>query len=886
MSRVLFPGLHGRHLLGGKANALAELSKAHLPIPPWFVVSPVAFKACLNEQHYNDLIVADDVEQIHAILDQLVLTDDFLTELNAALQQLCPAGEPVAVRSSAVDEDGAQHSFAGQLESYLFVDKAAVAQRLIDVWRSGFSERVLSYRQEAGLSLMPQVPAVLIQRMIDADVSGVAFAADPVTGRRSVAVIGALYGLGTALVSGDADADTFHVDLDNKIIQRDIAEKRLAHHFDASQVEGVSAQAVTADKMNQAALSDAQVLAVADLVRATSQHFGCPQDIEWAYHQDTLFLLQSRPITSLNEMADPEGALNIWDNSNIAESYGGVTTPLTFSFASKAYEEVYRQFCRILKVPAQVIDDNDATYRRMLGLIRGRVYYNMLSWYRVLAMLPGFTFNRPFMEQMMGVKEGLPESVVAELSQASGGAKFRDALNLLQMLAGLMINHFTLPKKIDRFYQRLNKALNIDYQTLSTMRADALCSHYHDLEQQLLTRWDAPLVNDFFAMIFHGVLSKLTVKWCHDQDDTLHNDLLCGEGGMISAEPAQRVRAMAQLLSDDAAMVDSLCDASLEDIQQSLSERPILAQHIADYLNKFGDRCLDELKLESITLHDDPSLLFRSVGQLARRLQDNPAAIGVSVEETIRTKAEQQVQDALSRSGIKRSVFNWVLKHARHRVRDRENLRFERTRLFGHVRRIFIELGKRFTSVGMLEQAQDIFYLEVNEIMGVVEGTTSSASLKGLIVLRRAEFDAYETMPAPADRFDTYGIVHHGNRFESSHAIEETEGDFAKGIACCPGIVRGPVRVITDPRNAVLKAGEILVAERTDPGWIMLFPSASALLVERGSLLSHSAIVAREMGIPAIVSISGVTRWLKDGDWVEMDGSRGTVRRIEPEGNL
>ena len=882
MNHILFPGQHGCRLLGGKANALAKLGEKDFPIPSWFVVSPLAFKSCLSKEQYDNLTTANEIAQFQVVLDQLILNDHFLAELNKAMLQLCPKGEPVAVRSSAVDEDGDNYSFAGQLASYLFVDKADVAQRVVDVWRSGFSERVLSYRQEAGLSLMPEVPAVLIQRMIDADVSGVAFAADPVTGHRSVAVIGAVYGLGTALVSGDVDADTFHVDLENKIIQRDIAEKHLAHHLDNSHVEGISARAVADDKINQPSLDDAHILAVADLVRATSQYFGCPQDIEWAYHQGELYLLQSRPITSLNEMADPEGALNIWDNSNIAESYGGVTTPLTFSFASKAYEEVYRQFCRILKVPSQVIDDNDTTYRRMLGLIRGRVYYNMLSWYRVLAMLPGFTFNRPFMEQMMGVKEGLPDTVIAELNQASGKAKFRDSLNFLKMLGGLIASHFTLPKTIDRFYGRLNKALKIDYQTLSTMRADALCQHYHALEQQLLTRWDAPLINDFFAMIFHGVLSKLTVNWCHDQDETLHNDLLCGEGGMISAEPAQRVRAMAQLLTDDAVMVDILCDASLKEINQAISERPVLTQHIKDYLNKFGDRCLDELKLESITLHDDPGLLFRSVGQLAKRLQDNPSALGESVEADIRAQAERKAFNALGHKGIKKSVFNWVLKHARHRVRDRENLRFERTRLFGHVRRIFVELGKRFESAGMLLQAKDIFYLEVNEIMGVVEGTTSSVSLKDLVTLRRTEFDAYKTMPAPADRFDTYGIVHQGNRFESTHITEETEGDFAKGIACCPGIIRGPVRVITDPRNAKLNAGEILVAERTDPGWIMLFPAASALLVERGSLLSHSAIVAREMGIPAIVSITGVTRWLKDGDWVEMDGSRGTVRRVDP----
>ena len=881
MSHIVFPGQHGVDVLGGKANALAELEGVGFSIPAWFVISPAAFKACLTDQQYTLLQEATELQQFSAVLNDLVLTQELIQQVDEALNKFGGAEAKVAVRSSAVDEDGVQHSFAGQLDSFLFVDSRSVVQRIVDVWRSGFSERVLLYRKEAGLALMPEVPAVLVQKMVDADVSGVAFAADPVSGNRSLAVVGSLYGLGTALVSGEADADTFHITLENEIVLREIADKTVMHQYDANHIEGVSANSVSADVATKASLDDAQVVAVAELVRATSRYFNHPQDIEWAYCGDELFLLQSRPITSLREVVEPEGELNIWDNSNIAESYGGITTPLTFSFASKAYEEVYRQFCKILKVSHAVIADNDATFKRMLGLIQGRVYYNLLSWYRVLAMLPGFTVNRAFMEQMMGVKEGLPEHVVKQLESVSKGAKIRDTLNVAVMLASLMRNHFDLSKKIDRFYSRLDHALSINYQALATMPADALCVHYRDLEKQLLTRWDAPLINDFFAMIFHGVLRKLTASWCHDKNDTLHNDLLCGEGGMISAEPAQRVRKMAELIRDDASMVDTLCDGALDEVTKKIETNSLLKQYVDDYLNKFGDRCLDELKLESITLHDDPALLLRSVGQLAKRLATDSSIAGNNIEAEIRTKAENQVNQALTGSWLKRKLFHWILKNARHRVRDRENLRFERTRLFGHVRRVFVEIGKRFVSLNMLEKYEDIFYLEVNEIMGIVEGTTSTTNIKNLVALRREEFKSYETMDAPPDRFETQGIVHQGNRFENLAAVEESHGEELKGLPCCPGVVQGVVRVITDPREAVLNSGEILVAERTDPGWIMLFPASSAILVERGSLLSHSAIVAREMGIPAIVSLQGVTRWLKDGDIVEMDGSRGTVKRIE-----
>jgi pyruvate,water dikinase len=228
-------------------------------------------------------------------------------------------------------------------------------------------------------------------------------------------------------------------------------------------------------------------------------------------------------------------------------------------------------------------------------------------------------------------------------------------------------------------------------------------------------------------------------------------------------------------------------------------------------------------------------------------------------------------------------LFAWVLRNARARVRDRENLRFERTRLFGRVRRIVLELGRKFYALNLLDEPRDIFYLEVEECLGHVAGVGSTTDLRGLVALRQAEFERYRSMPAPADRFETHGPVHEGNNFQGKAEATQAlpEGDRLKGLGCCPGVVRGRARVITDPRNATLTHGDILVAERTDPGWIMLFPSAAGLLVERGSLLSHSAIVSREMGIPSIVALSGVTRWLHDGDLVELDGSTGIVVRLE-----
>ncbi len=853
-------------VLGGKAAALARLADTGLPIPPWFVVTPAACPATTNGA-------------------PPVLPPSLAAAIQSLAHEVAPEARWFAVRSSAVDEDGADHSFAGQLDSFLFVPVEGLVAKIAAVWRSGFSERILAYRRERGLAGTPPPPAVLIQQMVNAEAAGVAFSADPVSGRRGAAIVSAVWGLGSALVSGEADADTFTIDRFDRILDRHRAEKRLAHRAaPGGDSEGVRSEPVPAERAGLPALLDEQAIAVAQLARATARHFGRPQDIEWAIEAGRLWLLQSRPITNLAHLPDPDGELNLWDNANIAESYSGVTTPLTFSFARGIYEAVYREFARLMGVAPQRIENERDLFPRMLGLIQGRIYYNLVSWYRLLALLPGYALNRGFMEQMMGVKESLPPEIDARITpRASRWGRWRDGFALARTLGGLTRNHFTLAGQIRAFYVRLNEALRPPQPSLEQLRPDELSAHYRDLERQLLLRWDAPLVNDFFAMIFYGVLRKLTARWCGDEDGTLQNDLLCNEGGMISAEPARRVREMATSVASDPAAVTRLCTGSLRAIQQWIETHPTFRDRYQAYLDTFGDRCLEELKLESRTLHEEPLTLLRSVGHFARRLQSGQST-DTGLEARLRAAAEQRVRSSVGLRPFRRVVFGWVLRHARDRVRDRENLRFERTRLFGRVRRIFLELGKRFHASGVLNDPRDIFFLTNEEALGFVEGTTATRHLAELVALRRHEFDRYRGGTAPADRFATRGAVHLGNSFQPTHpptsAVGTETGDTLKGIGCCPGIVQGRARVILDPRNAEIMAGEILVAPRTDPGWIMLFPSAAGLLVEHGSLLSHSAIVAREMGIPAIVSIGGVTTWLQTGDWVELDGSTGRVRKL------
>jgi pyruvate,water dikinase len=290
-----------------------------------------------------------------------------------------------------------------------------------------------------------------------------------------------------------------------------------------------------------------------------------------------------------------------------------------------------------------------------------------------------------------------------------------------------------------------------------------------------------------------------------------------------------------------------------------------------------------ELELESVPLHDDPLPLFRAIAALARQVETDRSDhddTNVVSGDRQRAEAHERVSRALAGRPMRRFVFSQVLEHARRRVRDRENLRLERTRLFARVRQIFLELGRRLHDMDQLDDARDVLYLEIDEVLAFVDGRSTCTDLRGLAALRRREFGAYESGSAPDSRFESHGSPYHGCDHRRANAPVPESGDERRGLGCSPGVVRGPVRIVTDPRTADLSDRPIVVARHTDPGWILVFPSALGVLVERGSLLSHAAIVARELGVPAVVSLPGVVGWLRDGDWVEMDGGAGTVRRI------
>lgn len=829
--------------MGGKGTALAKLGQVIDNIPKWFVVSYLGFD-----------------------IDKKEIIEQAIEEIEARLKEF-PNDSYFAIRSSAINEDSNDNSFAGQFDTYLYVEKENVISKVKQVYMSAFSERIESYRKENKINEI-SIPSVIIQKMVNSEKSGVAFGANPITSNVKETIISAVYGLGSGLVDGIANADTYII-ADEKI-NKEIAQKNVMHTL---QKEKIIEKPIIGNLATQQVLNDNEIIKVKELLEKANDFFGRFQDIEWAFEGKKLYLLQSRPITTLGKKANQTSKINVFDNSNIVESYGGITTPLTFSFIRMVYENVYIELCKIFNVPQEKIEMNTSIFKNMLAIIEGRVYYNLYGWYSIISMFPGLGYNKKFMEQMMGVKESLPDDLFP-VPQAT----IKDKLGLINTGYGLLKGFFKIRKMTDKFYKRLNTAL--EDKKINNMDLYDLHDYYYEPERQLLHKWDAPLVNDFLAMIFYGQLKNQCKEIFKEEGDMIHNNLLCSEGGIISAEPAKRIKEMAEMIKDNDEIIELLNNEDILYIKKKLPQYKELNNKINEYLEKFSDRCLQELKLETETLKDNPASLYHSIATLAKRMRISK--IENSDIELSRKKAEKKVKEKLKYKPITKAKFLFLLKQARYTVKNRENLRFERTRLFGRVREIFLRIGMILTSMNVIEEKRDIFYLEVDEILYFIDGKSTTNNLKDLIAIRKAQYKKYNNV-TPDERFYTNGAVNIGNNFKRQQETKQNNDKTIelKGIGASPGRITGIARVIKEPKNAKIEQGEILVAEFTDPGWIMLFPASSGILVERGSLLSHSAIVSRELGIPAVVGITGLLNNIKTGDKIELDGTTGIVKSIE-----
>ena len=891
------------NLLGGKAKNLAWLSRQGLPVPRWWVLTTECFTQQLKalkieewvQQELAKLrsdtktIENDVIAQVATNIQKAIGEQPLLPEIQQLVREKLSSDilskTSLAVRSSVVGEDAEGASFAGQMDSYLYQQgEEAVFASIIKVMQSAFNHRALAYRIHKGLNITDIRAAIIIQEMVDADVAGVMFTANPATGNRRQAMISSTWGCGEGIVSGACNTDEITVGLFEDSIETLINTKDSQFIFDEASSLGAKEVAVDVSKQDIACLEEQQVLRLRDLGLQIAKTYQVPQDIEWCLKDNQFYVLQARPVTTLPPLNSDQDDVVVWDNSNIQESYCGVTTPLTFSFANKAYKTVYEQTLRLLGVNESVVQEHQGMLENMLGLIHGRVYYNINNWYRGLLFLPSFKTNKSDMERMMGLTDPVDMIQDQELTTKD---KIKKVPQILRALYAMFSRFRNMDLLVHDFRELFRKEYDsIDRASLHTLSIGQLINESRRLDKSLLENWTTPIVNDFYVMMKNGRVHRWLEKIAVENPEVIQNNLLSGEEGIESTEPTKMLLRMCDYLrktsSTQKLVLESDNSVLLALIQTQDKD---FYQQCQKYIELYGDRTMGELKLESITLRQDSSFMFAILKNFLAK-EDLTLATLAENEAKFRSESEEAVipviKNKLGARALKK--FNKDLSGLRDAIRNRENMRLARTRMFGLYRDIYVEIGQQLAFYGKLDEARDVFYLTLEEIYAYKDGRAVQTQLQPLVDSRKEEFASYETEDLP-HHFWTKGAVYCNNEFEYPHQNEDVDLNASnlKGTGCYPGIVEEKIRLIFSPDDELNLNGQILCTVRTDPGWAPLFPTAGGIIVERGSTLSHSAVVARELGIPAIVGVPELTKILQDQEHVRMKGTTGKIERLEVE---
>jgi phosphohistidine swiveling domain-containing protein len=878
--------------IGGKALALTRLERAGMPVPSWFCVTTAVFHdvtASLSDLVANDLAQLDpaDAERaaaisrtvMHAIHDRGLSAQD-RAAIAALLRDLLPDSPFVAVRSSAADEDSAAASFAGQMDSYLFVPHADVERRVLDCFASCFSPRALAYRRLHGRPAVTGA-AVIVQRMIDSASSGVMFTANPTTGDTSETVVCAAIGVGEGVVADRAEADTFLIDSTSLAVRgRTVAQKRARVGFDAAHGAGTAVIDVAEGDAGRDALDAAQLTAVARLGQEIQGLFGCPQDVEWAFDAEgRLHVLQARPITTLSAERQ-----TIFDNANIVESYPGLSLPLTFSFVRQGYERTFRAASRTLGVPESVLRENHAVHSNLVGLVNGSIYYNLLNWYRLFQFVPGFEGALPAWEQALGLRGIVPPRPPApQTLVARAKARWRQ----VRVARRLLWHFLRLDAQVEDF-RRTFEAVQTEFRSEPVAANDAheLFARFERIGDRLLERYAITVVNDAFVQQLYALLGRLMTRW-NLGDTTRRNDLFAGGGVMESVRPVESLLTLAQQIRRDPELKNLFTSRPAEEVWHRLGDlrsggfRAALQRHFDEY----GDRTFQELKLETPLADEAPEMVIELLRNYVAAAEDGKTQATLesfSRSTDRRRAAELAIRGALSGHPLRRLIFSLALSRTRRMVAHREDMRLMRSRGFGMIKRIVREIGRRFTRAGLITRPHDVFYLSIEEVGAAIRGTSVTRDLRVLVEQRQVEYDRFRRW-TPQSRVTARGValasVAAGEaptaRVSGPGADTVSE---LRGIGCSAGLVRGRARVVRSPEQHLNINGEILVAPMTDPGWVFLMVAAGGLIVERGSILSHTAIIGRELGIPTVVGVQDATSLIADGQMLELDGAAGTIR--------
>jgi len=854
-------------VVGGKGAHLGELSRIEgFRVPAGFCVTTDGFERIMAEAPSMDdrldrlsRLKPDDRQAIRALsaeirrtLEEIGIPDDLAVAITGVLARL---GEQAAyaVRSSATAEDLPTASFAGQQDTYLnVVGPAAILQHVSRCWASLFTERAVTYRLRNGFDHRKVHMAVVVQEMVFPQAAGILFTADPVTSNRKVTTVEAGFGLGEALVSGLVNPDVYKV-RDGEIVAKAVGAKQLAIH--ASPAGGTQEQAIDPERQDQPALTDAQVVWLAQLGRRIEAHFGHPQDIEWCLVDDGFQIVQSRPITTLfpiPESGDREN--HVYISVGHQQMMTDPMKPLGLSFWQMTTPAPMAQAGGRLFVD---VTQRLASPASRAGLLEAAGRSDPLIGDALHTILERDGFIRPLPD------EGPP------------GPLFGGAPAPIE----------TDPAIVAELIGRSEASIAAAARDIGTKSGAALLDFIREDIQELRRLLFDPQSHQVFMSAMEAAwwLNDQLEAWLGEKNaaDTLtqsvpHN--ITSEMGLALLDVADVIRphpdvvAFLQHVKDE-----GFREACERNSEQFLDELPTLAggrearDAIEAWLGKYGMRCVGEIDITRPRWSERPSTLVPMILGNIRNFEPGAGERRFEQGRQEARKKEQQLLErlrALPDGERKAEETKRMIDRVRTFIGYREYPKYAMVSRYFVYKQALLAEAERLVQAHVLRAKEDIFYLTFQELHDVVRTNRVDDQL---IRRRKDAFRSYQALTPPRV------LTSDGEVIAGAYRRDDLPAGALIGLPVSAGTVEGRARVILDIAEADLEAGDILVTAHTDPSWTPLFVAISGLVTEVGGLMTHGAVIAREYGLPAVVGVVDATRLIPDGQRIRVHGTDGYV---------
>lgn len=884
-------------MIGGKAAGLATTHRAGAPVPPGFAVTTAAYVDFNTihgiprkiEQMLEGIRLSDqaELERVTESIRALIVSHDMSEEIASAIAaayESMGSGVSVAVRSSGVAEDMQDASFAGLYETYLnVVGRDAVIKAVQACWASSWTARCVSYRQERNIPHDQALVAVVVQKMVDADVAGVLFTANPLNGRTDEMVVNANWGLGESVASGIASPDEFVIDRAAfQVKARTLGSKEIEVVRDPGTGATVK-RPVEGDRQRAFTLNDKQLAALAAMGRSLeSLSDGMPQDIEWAISGDEVFALQCRAITGVDFLWEedldcwqrpPENDAITWTNSWAQQFWSGAVTPLFYTLRAR-----------------EMRDCDDRTFATWgfdeLARMRRYKYYKGSVYYSCDA--DRIYFSRVLPPALRKYQLGnLPPSWRPETAAADSGLL---SIAAIHMRVRMLTEDQGPLRSITSLYRLIeeNKDL-LDRATAEGLRT------YSDDELRRHIEAVMKLGVDFFVIVrpaFHlysatafGILREMLVHWAGSEDiDTVFQELVSGLPKRTAMLQEQAdLWALAEMLRASPTLLGVLDRHEGPDFFRELGNSEEGQAFLARYkvfLADHGHRGHQDRDIWFPRRSEDPWIDYRSLKTLvmapkdARSPEENEARL--SARREARTEAVVVGIRKRPFGDLAAEFFKLVLEYV-HRflvLRDDERPFFDRVTMAKRV--AFLEVGRRLHERGLTDRPDDFYFLGQDEIYQLMAAGTAGRRTRAKIANRRRAFEAFLSREYEPPMYIRAGVP-----VSDGDAAPDDSSGTLSGTGISRGVVTGRARIVRDLREiGIVEPGDILVCNSTDPGWTPVFSIVSGLVLEAGGMLSHGACLSREYGLPA-VTLPRAMRRIPDGATITVDGILGKVTVID-----